>query len=306
MATYSTYNQIGQAEDVSAIISNITPQATPFTSTISKGKARGKVFEWQEDSLASPTTIAHVEGADFTDMTLTPTVMRSNLTQIFSKTIKVSATSDAIETHGRAKETAYQLSKVGAEMKRDIEHTMVGIAQDAVTGDASSTARLTGNVLGKDSGSTDCIASGAITDGGNATMTETVLNGALQSMYDNGATPEVLMIKPADATVVANFAYSSPSGATTRIRDMGSSTKIVNSVQIYVSPFGEVRVQINRLIKADKALIYQPSMWSMEILRPMTRTLLAKTGDADKHALVTEFGLKHKNYLGSELISNLT
>ncbi len=306
MATYSTYNQIGQAEDVSSIISNITPQATPFTSTIGKGKARGKVFEWQEDSLASPTTIAHVEGADFTDMTLTPTVMRSNLTQIFSKTIKVSATSDAIETHGRAKETAYQLAKVGAEMKRDIEHTMVGQSQDATAGDASSTARLTGSVLGKDNGSADCIATGAITDMGTATLTETKLNEALQSMYDNGATPEVLMIKPADATVVASFAYSSPSGGSTRIRDMGSSTKIVNSVQIYVSPFGEVRVQINRLIKSDKALIYQPSMWSMEILRPMTRTLLAKTGDADKHALVTEFGLKHKNYLGSELITNLT
>jgi hypothetical protein len=47
--------------------------------------------------------------------------MRSNYTQILQKTIKVAETTDAVATYGRAKETAYQLAKAAAEVKRDLE-----------------------------------------------------------------------------------------------------------------------------------------------------------------------------------------
>jgi hypothetical protein len=50
------------------------------------------------------------------------------------------------------------------------------------------------------------------------------------------------------------------------------------------------------------ALLYDPSNWKIMELRPMTRELLAKTGDADKHMLITEYGLKHSNYKASALL----
>ena len=53
MATFTTYDQVGKAEDVSDVITNITPTDTPFTSSIRTEKVNARIFEFQEDSLAS-------------------------------------------------------------------------------------------------------------------------------------------------------------------------------------------------------------------------------------------------------------
>jgi len=117
MATYTTYQQVGQAEDVSDLISNITPSDTPFYSSIKSEKVAARIYEWQTDSLAAGADNANVEGADASDISLTPTTMLSNTVQIFQKTFKISRTSDVVKTYGRAKETAYQLGKKLKEIK---------------------------------------------------------------------------------------------------------------------------------------------------------------------------------------------
>ena len=294
MATYQTYQQIGLAEDVSSVISNISPTKTPFQSMIGSEKVHAKLFEWQEDSLRAVQVNAAVEGFTASDATLTPTVMRSNVTQILEKTIKVSATSDVVKTYGRAKETAYQLAKAGEEVKRDLEHAMVGLDQAAVTGDAS-TARQFASALNQ-------IDAGVQNDAGTAALTEAMILTLHQELYDNGSDPSVLMIKPADSLITAGFAAVADS----RSRDIRDSKKVVNAVDIYVSPFGELRIVINRFIKATHALMFDPAMWSKAVLRPWTRTMLAKTGDNEMHMLVGEFSLKHKNYKASGTIENLT
>lgn len=90
MAVYTSYDQVGLAEDVSDIITDITPTDTPFFSMIKSEKVSARVFEWQEDSLAAAANNAQVEGAAFTAGTLTPTTMRTNNTQILSKVLTLS------------------------------------------------------------------------------------------------------------------------------------------------------------------------------------------------------------------------
>lgn len=70
--------------------------------------------------------------------------------------------------------------------------------------------------------------------------------------------------------------------------------------------FGEQKVVINRFIKADSCLIYDPQNWRQVVLRNWTRELLAKTGDSDRHMLVGEFSLKHTNYKATGAVTNLT
>ena len=106
MALYSTYDQVGKAEDVSDIITDISPTDTPFTTMVKTEKVSARTFEWQEDSLAAAANNAAIEGADASMATLSPTTMRTNNTQILTKAFQVSATADAIKTYGRAKETA--------------------------------------------------------------------------------------------------------------------------------------------------------------------------------------------------------
>lgn len=302
MAThFKTYDQVGIKEDISDVITNISPTATPFQSMIGAESVNNTVYQWQEDSLSVVAANAAVEGADGTDADQTPTTMRSNYTQIMSKTIKVSATADAVSTYGRAKETAYQLSKKSAELKREFEYALIGSAQNATAG-STSVARKFANVWGNDVSGNSVIAPYTkVVNGVAAALTETMHLQVNQKLYEAGGEGSIFMVKPADSLIVAGFA-----AAAGRFRDFAEGTKLINVVDVLVTPFGTQKVVLNRFIKADSALVFDPVNWKKATLRPFSRTLLAKSGDADRHFIVGEFGLKHVNYAASGAITGLT
>lgn len=296
MAQYTSYDQVGKKEDVSDIISTLTPTKVPFQAMIGNERISNTLFQWQEDELRAVQVNAKVEGFTATDATLTATTMRNNYSQILEKTIKISETADAVATYGRAKESAYQLSKAGAELRRDLEHAMVGTGQTAVAGD-SSTAR-------KFAGFQAQVAAGNYVYTG-ATGTPAVANAleeadvltAMQDLYNEGSDPTVAMVTPSNSLIVADFAKASG-----RNRDINNGRQVVNAVDLYVSPFGEVKVYLNRFLKAGDTLIFDPEMWKQCTLRPWARETLAKDGDNMKMMIVGEYSLKHKNQKASAVI----
>lgn len=297
MPTYSSYEMVGIKEDVSPVISNLTPTFTPFQSDINKGTCDNRTPQWQEDSLRAVASSPKAEGADATDSTLTPTTMRINYTQIFQDAFKVSGTADKVATYGRAKESAYQLTKVGKALKRDLEHACVGTAQTKVLGDN------TGPVARKFDGYQPQIAAGSLvyTGAGPAALSETALLNALQAAYTAGADVNIASVTPANSLIVAAFAKAAGRYRQINDQDAGAG-KVVNVVDLYVSPFGQVKVKLNRFQKALNTLVYDPDMWELLTLRPWTREPLAKVGDANRTMVVGEFSLKHKNQAGSALI----
>ena len=94
MATYTTYSVVGMKEDVSDIITDITPTDTPMVSMIKTQKVHNRVYQYQTDALASASSNAAVEGADPSMATLTATTMISGNTQILTKAFQISQTSD--------------------------------------------------------------------------------------------------------------------------------------------------------------------------------------------------------------------
>ena len=293
MATFTTYDQVGKKEDVSDIISDITPLDSPMFSLMKTEKVNARVFEWQEDALrAANADNAIVEGADATIGTLTATTMRSNTTQILEESFQVSATSDAIATYGRAKETAYQLGRALKSIKRDLEAAFVGRDQASVSG-SGSVARKMASVINQ-----------ITTDENNATpaaLTEAMVLSAGETAYDNGSDVNTLMIKPGDAQIVAGFA-----GSAGRNREIAQGKTLVNAIDLYVSPYGEYRVVLNRHLASDTALLIDPAMFKTCVLRPFARTLLAKNGDSDRHSIVGEYSCKHMNFGDSVKITGLT
>jgi hypothetical protein len=205
--------------------------------------------------------------------------------------------------YGRAKETAYQLSKAGEELNRDLEHAFVGLDQAAVAGNSTLARQMASAIYQVSSTTTVTTDSSTSTTGNQAgALTEANVLTCHQTLYNEGGEPSILMVKPADAKLIAAF-----TGASGRYRNINDGGKtLVNAVDIYVSPFGELKVVINRFIKTDHALMYEPDMWRKVTLRPWTRTMLAKDGDNEKHMLVGEFSLKHMNQKGSGKIKNLT
>jgi len=117
MATYQTFQSIGNREDLSDVIYSISPTDTPIMSSIGKTKATAVYHEWQTDSLAAHTTAnALVEGATASDITVSPTSRLGNYTQIVGKTVMVSGTLEAVDKAGRKSEKAYQLAKASSEI----------------------------------------------------------------------------------------------------------------------------------------------------------------------------------------------
>lgn len=293
MAIYTTYDTVGIKEDVSDVISNLTPTKTPFQTMIGSDKTKNKRFQWLEDSLRAVGANAQVEGFTATAATLTPPVERENVTQILEKTFIVSGTEDAMDQYGRAKETAYQTTIAGEELKRDLEHAMIGVDQAQVNGDTVTARKM--------ASASQQIAAAVTHDAALAALDESMLLDVAQKSYDNGAEPTIFMIKPADSLIVAGF-----TGSAGRTRTFNDGTKTVtNAVDIYVSPFGTFKVVLNRFILSSDALLLDPDMWQKVTLRNWTRETLAKDGDNTKTMLLGEFSLKHKNYLGSGRIKNL-
>lgn len=304
MATYQTYTEIGIKEDISDIITNISPRKTPFVSSIGNEKVHQPIFQWQEDSLRSVSATTQVEGADASEITVAPTVMRSNYTAIFSEAVKVAGTVQATAAYGRAKELAYQMGKSAAALKRDVENAYVGTAASANAGGAA-VARVTASFQVQVTGagtSTAVSQSGNVWFMGASTnLSEATLVSAIQSAYVAGGDPTRILVTPSNSVVLAAFA--SASGRYRVVTNSGDTkTTLVNAVNLYVSPFGEQVVELDRFLRSKNTLIYDPDMWSQATLRPWTRENLAKVGDSERMMIVGEFGLKHKNFSASAIV----
>lgn len=294
MADFTSYELVGAKEDISDVITNISPRKTPFQTAIGNEKITQKKFQWQEDSLRAAASNAQTEGFDASYITVTPTVMRENVSQIFAEAVQVSGTTDVTSTYGRARESAYQLAKSAAQVKRDLERAMVGVDTQETAGDNSGpTARLFASYS-----RLLTVANNVVYPGTGNTVGEQDLLTALQNCWTNGAEPTTVSVTAANSVSVAAFAK-----AAGRYRTITDGSKdVVNAVDLYVSPFGQVRIVLNRFQKPTWTLVFDPAMWAKATLRPWFRETLAKTGDSLKQMIVGEFSLKHKNFLASSLI----
>jgi len=315
MATFQTYQSIGNREDLTDVIYNISPTDTPFMSSVGKTKATAVYHEWQTDALAAAVANnAAVEGADATSLTVTPTARVGNRTQISTKTVQIAGTQESVDKAGRKSEKAYQLAKASSELKRDMEKTLLS-NNVAAAGD-SSTARTLGGLqawLGTNAvlGASGTAGSGGTTarvSGTDAAFTEAMLKSAVKQAFVQGGNPSVLMVTPTQKQVVSGFAgiaeqrYQAPSN---------KPTTIVGAADVYLSDFGTLSVVPNRFMSADAddngevAFVLDPEYASIAYLRPFATNELAKTGDSEKTQLLVEYTLEVKNEKAHAIIADL-
>jgi hypothetical protein len=310
MAIYNAYDAIGQREDLTDVIYDISPTETPFMSSIGKTKATAVYHEWQTDSLAAATTAnAAVEGADATSATLAPTVRLGNYTQIIQKTVQVSGTLDVVNKAGRKSEKAYQLAKASAELKRDLETIL--LANQGRSAGTSTTARKLGSLLSwiktnssVGSGGADPATIGVSTrtDGTQRTFTETLLKTVVAEVFDSGGSPKILMVGSAGKQKVSSFAgiaaqrYMAPSN---------TPTTIIGAADVYMSDFGTMSVVPNRFMRTRDALVLDPEYAALAYLRPFQTNDLAKTGDSENTQLLAEVTLEVKNEAAHGIIADL-
>ena len=309
--TFQTYTAIGNREDLSDIIYNISPTDTPFMSSIGKEKAAGTLHEWQTDALATAAANAQVEGDEITFNAVTPTVRINNQTQISRKSVIVSGTQDTVNSAGRNNELAYQISKSSKELKRDMEVVLTANQSRAAGGAAAArtTAGLPSWIQANTSVGTNG-ANGAVggvdtpgilrTDGTQRAFTEAQLKDVVKQCWDSGGDPSMIMLGSFNKQKLSGF-----TGGSTKMTQ-ADDKKLVAAIDIYESDFGSMTVVPNRFSRNRDVFVIQPDMWAIAFLRDFQLMDLAKTGDAQKKAMLAEYTLVSKNETASGAVFDLT
>jgi hypothetical protein len=310
--TFDAYDAVGNREDLSDIIYNISPTETPFMMMCGRGRASAISHEWQTDSLAAAATNALVSGDDAAGDAIAATVRLNNRTQISGKVVIVSGTQEAVDSAGRKSELSYQLAKKAKELKRDME--LIATGNYALTVGNATTARTLaslevwyetngsygsgGSNSAKTAGQPDAAATA--TDGTQRAFTETLLKTVIQQCWTQGGNPTVIMVGPVNKQTISGF-----TGGSTRF-DKSEDKRLVTAIDVYVSDFGEHRVVPNRFSRDRTAHVLTPKLWSFDYLRSFRQHALAKTGDAEKRQLLVEWTLRASNEAGSGPVADLT
>ena len=312
--TVLTFSAVGNREDLMNKIVNISPIDTPFQSMIEESTASATFHEWQTDTLATAATNAQLQGDDVSFGAAALTTRIGNRTQISRKEVVVSGTQDAVDKAGRDSELVYQMSKRRKELKRDKEFNLCS-NQAPVTGNSTTASQLrplcgwfATNV---DRGATGANGStvAAATDGTQRALTLAMINTGQQNAYIQGGDPTYLMCGPKQRGAITTVL----GGAATKFYAI-EDKKMINTIQAYEGDFGMLKVVTNRFVRggqtgADREIFgLDPTLWAVSYLKGRKSVTLdiAKTGDSEKGAQLSEYTLESRQEAGNFVVADIT
>ena len=313
--TFDSYDVKGIREDLENVIYDISPEETPFYSSLKKVKASNTYHEWQTDALRSSAANAHIEGDDTTGEARVATTRLGNYTQIFKNAVVIPDTDEGLDKAGRAAEMAYQVLKIAKEQKLDIEKALFD-NNAYVAGNATTARELAGvpaylktNVANVGTGG--AAPTGAVpgatarTDGTQTVFTQADFDTVMQAIWEAGGKPDTVYLSAFQMNKALGFTGMNNQRSTIGAA-VGGTNAVVNAVDVYVTPWGTVDFVPTRENRSRDVFIMQSDMFGVGVLRPTKNTELAKTGDNTTRQVLTELTLISKNEKASGAVYDCT
>lgn len=309
--THSTYDAIGNREDLSDIIYDVSPTETPFLTAIQKGKSTSTKHEWLTRSLAAASGDNFViEGDDATTDAANLNKRVFNYTAISDKVAQVSGTQEAVSKAGIKNNMAKEMEDKMKELKRDVETILLQNVAYVAGNDttARKSAGLQTYIKTNTSIASDATASAgdgstAHTDGTPRALTEAFVESVLATAWTNGGNPTMGVLGSFQKRKFATF-----SGSSTMHQD-AAKKKVINSVDVYVDPLGtEVRLVPCRQVPTDVVFFVDPEYLKFAPVtgRNFQTHDLAKTGDSERKQILVEYTLEVCNEKAHAGIYDLT
>ena len=302
---FDTYSATSDREDLSNIIYNISPMQTPFMSSIGTRNVKNVVFDWQTESLPTPSGTGQLEGFELSRAASTATARVSNVCQISYRDATVTGSQDAADAAGKRSEMAHQLAIMAKALKRDMEEALC--QKGAKTTGNATTARQTGGfeswITTNDSRGTNGASTGggaAPTDGTQRALTETLLKDVLELMFASGAEPNLAICGPHNKQVISGFTGRS------QARQMVDANTVEASVSIYSSDFGELKIVPSNRSRERSLLLVDPEFAKVSYLRSFDTINIATIGDAETKMIVVEYGLEVGNEAAHGIVADLS
>lgn len=321
--THTTYADKLKREDFSDVIAMISPEETPVLSSLDTVSVSSTKHEWSTDSLATPSTSnAQLEGDAYSYAAVTATARVGNFCQISRKSYIISKTQEVIDKAGMKSEVGRQRAKVGAELKTDIEATILSnnasVAGNATTARQSAGLRAwlaTNDDLGA-TGASGGYNSGtgvvdAATNGTQRAFTKTLLDNNIEATYKAGGSPKALHVSPYVKREFSKI-MSDSNVAAPRFNTKGDAVTIVGSADVYRSDFGLIDVVPNRQMArvgatlARNAFLIDDSKVKIGWLRKINEDKdVAPNADALARVILGEWTLVVANEAASGVIADL-
>lgn len=307
-------------EDLSDVITMISPYDTPFFSMLQSVAATSTKHEWIRDSLSAATSAGALEGDQFSGATLVDPTRSSNHTQILRKDFAVTGTNEAVTHAGMASQFSYQMMKALRELARNTEQALLCQKDDATPAGSTTAARtmngLYHEILDADVAvtadnflfdvSATADGTGAPGTAAGTALTEAKFNTLLQRMWTAGVAPDTILASPAAKKDITGYAGSSIA------RFNVGKNDLVSNVMRYESDFGTVDVILERFgptgataanTDGDAGLITgavgSKTAFALErqhlrkaTLRPTVAERLPKSGDSERGMVLHELTLE--------------
>lgn len=302
--TFSTTGSSTNRENLSDVVSRITPEDTPIYSMIKKGSTATTHPEWVIDTLAAPGANIQLEGDQYSYNATTAPSRVGNYTQIMRKTWAISKSQEKSDEAGNVLKRKETKLKRGIELRKDVEFSIVD-TNASVAGttreSGSLNTWLTTNVSRGATGANGGFVSGvttAPTNGTQRAFTKTLLDTTMQAAYVAGGNVKNLVVSPYVKSVFVTFMSDSNVAASRHAVTDGKNNSIIANADIYEGPFGMVNVVPNRVMAASatqarNAFLIDPTMLEWLWFRPIHEdTNVASNADADVGVLIGEGALK--------------
>lgn len=317
---FTTYQALGNREDLSNSIYNIDPFDTPVVSMAARRTVKNRTFDWQTENLpVVDLNNAREEGFELQRRAGKPTVRRSNVTQISSRDATVSGTQEASDAAGKSSEMAHQMAMQSKVLKSDLE-AIACSRQERVDGDDTTPtprrtesiphqiaraadrqnvqgAAVVGVVTGLPTTATGAWA--AVAGASQVAITEKIVGDAMQTAYTNGAEPTKLIVPPAVKRTISTFKGRDSSQVTV------GKTEVVATVDIIATDFGRITALPSRWLPSDIGLQLDPEYVAMAFFRTFRQYPIAKIGDAETRMILVEWGTEVRNGMAHLLYNGI-
>lgn len=257
MPTATTYNTVGNREDLQDWLTILEPEDCPKTSSFNKTPGpTNRLQEWQADTLAAVDFAGVLEGQDVGSFN-NETANRGrfgNYIQIFRRPWMVSDQEQATDVAGVDSEVVESKVKAVREIKRSIE-AAIGSDNDMQldTGAVPYLTRGLGNWIRATAQTVNPVPTRFLTPSGNidttatASLTEALFNGVFQSIFtqNGGRRSYNLYAGPNLVTAINTFQRVTGASGTTKtyqVTQDADSHQIDLNVEIYKGSFHTVTV----------------------------------------------------------------
>jgi len=303
--SFTTYDATSDREQLSNMIYLISPTQTPFFTSIKKNKTRNVIFDWQTQNLSTPTGVGQLEGFELSRSASPATVRESNVTMILKRDATVSNTQASSDPAGKGKgEMAWQMSVAAKDLKRDVE---TAICQNfAKNAGNATTVRATRSFEAWDvnasrgTGGAAGTTSSEATDGTQRALTEVLFMDVMTLCFQNGGEPSLAICGPVNKQKISDFTGRASA------REVIGADEIQQSVAVYISDFGTVKIMASNFSRERSVLLVDPNMAAVTYLRDFQTQDIANIGDAKTKLLTVEMGLEISNAKAHGIVADLT